>query len=142
MKCGHVLILGLVASFALSGCSSLKLEDVAGPAVGATVATTAAVLTVNPVAAIAVGAAAGAATEVAIPEPASVDITQVENEHQAEVAKKKIEAEWWEDFTHWIIGGGVLLVIAAWLIPGPQWPFGRKTKQNHSLHKLRKHRRM
>ena len=126
MKCGHVLILGLVASFALSGCSSLKLEDVAGPAVGATVATTAAVLTVNPVAAIAVGAAAGAATEVAIPEPAPVDITQVTNEHQAEVAKQKIEAQWWERFSLYAIGAAVLLTIVAWVLPGPQITWGSR----------------
>ena len=127
-RIGQALMCGLVASIVLSGCSSLpKIEDVAGTATAAGVSTGLAVLNVHPVAAIAAGAASGAAVEVAIPEPESVDITQVTNEHQAQVAEKQITAHVIEDFIHWIIGGVVVLVIAAWLIPGPQTMFKRSS---------------
>ena len=128
-RLGRVLMCGLVASFVLSGCSSLKLEDVAGPATAATVAAGTAVLTVNPVVGIAAGTAAGAAVEAAIPEPATVDITQVTNEHQAEVAKKQLLWETIQSFWQWALGAGVALIVAAWIIPGPQTLFRKKPQE-------------
>ena len=124
------LMFGLAVSFVLSACSSLpKIEDVAGSTTAAGVTAGLVTLSVNPAAAIVTGAAAGAAVEVAIPDEESVDITQVENEHQAEVAIQQIEAEWWQNFTLQLIAAAVVLTIVAWILPGPQVLFRRK---NHA----------
>ena len=131
---------GCLVALGLSGCSSLKLEDVAGPATAATVAAGTAVLTVNPIVGIAAGTAAGAAVEVAIPEPESVDIAQVENEHQAQVAEKQITANTIMDFIHWIIGGVVVLTIVAWVLPGPQFMFRRKKDVSETRRRPVQHR--
>lgn len=126
MKNIRALTFGLAVSIVLSGCSSLKLEDVAGPTTAATVTAGAAVLTVHPAAAIVAGAAAGAAVEAAIPEEESVDITQIETPEQAAVAKTQLYTDLFLDVWKWIVGAIGALIVIAWLIPGPQTFFRRK----------------
>ena len=111
----------LLLSLALSGCASFRPY---APAVGGTLAG-AACIPAGPEAAVFCAGAGAAATAAVVggPEPLS---------DNPDVAKEQLKQRTIMDFLHWIIGGGVFLTIAAWLIPGPQiiMPWRRKEKKD------------
>ena len=127
--------LALFLTLLLCGCSAIDLSDVAtttGAGVGA-VGTAA--LTTNP-AGILVGTVAGGVAGAALveDETSAVDAC-LEN---PEICR---EIEFWDtikDSIHWFIGGGVILIIVAWLIPGPQTLWRRKdAKPNTTRRRVR-----
>lgn len=110
------VIIGALAVM-LTACASFRPY---APAVGGTLAG-AACIPAGPEAAV-FCAGTGAAVTAAVvggPEPLS---------ENPEIAKAQLKQRTIMDFLHWIIGGGVFLIIAAWLIPGPQitMPWRRK----------------
>ena len=119
------LILGLAVCLSLSGCLTtnevISTGAAAGTALVASAAGAPAVLVATTSAAA--GITAGVVTEE--PEP-TVDITQVETPEQAEVAKSQIFWDALQAFWMWAVGALVVLIVAAWLIPGPQFMFRRK----------------
>ena len=116
------LLLLCLAGF-LSGCSKIDLSDVAttvGAGVGA-VGT--AVVTSNP-ALVGVGAVAGGVSGAVLVEDKADPVDAcIENPEVCETVSRWHAVE---DFIHWIIGGGVVLILAAWLLPGPQLTWGKK----------------
>ena len=126
-------LLTSVLMFTLVGCSNLQMDELAatGATAGAALVTTA--LTVNPVAGAAVGVAAGTAVSVITPASnAAADPTACDT---PECVEAFATAKRWDtvmDFIHWIIGGCVVLLLAAWLIPGPQLWFERRNKDDKS----------
>ena len=121
--------LALFLTLLLAGCSSIDLSDIAtttGAGVGA-VGTAA--LTTNP-AGILVGTVAGGVAGAALVEDGTDPIDAcLEN---PEICR---EIEFWDtikDSIHWFIGGGIVLIIAAWLIPGPQTLWRKKDAQPNS----------
>lgn len=115
----------------LTGCASLSLED-AATGLGATAGAAVGSLTGSPTVVVtttAAGAAVGAAV-IAPETPADVQITDVQNEHQADVAKKQLVLDLIADLWHWAVGAVVVLIVVAWLIPGPQFMFRRRRDGN------------
>ena len=115
---GVSLWVGLGAG--LTGCASLQhtLSTSGAAALGGGLCAAAGV---EPILTAGCAAAAVAGTEVLVPakEPLS---------DNPEIAKAQLKNETIMDFLHWIIGGGILLTVIAWLIPGPQitMPWRRK----------------
>ena len=131
------LLLLCLAGF-LSGCSNIDLSDVATTAGASAGAVGAAVLTTNP-AGILVGTVAGGAAGAALVEDSTDPVDAcIENPEVCETVS------FWhavEDFVHWIIGGGVLLIITAWLLPGPQALWRRRDDNaNNSSRRTRQGR--
>ena len=122
----------------LSACSRFDLSDVA-TTTGATVGATAAAALGAPTLVIATSTVAGGVAGGALveDETSAVDAC-IEN---PEICR---EVEFWDtlkDFIHWIIGGTVLLIIVAWLIPGPQTLWRKKdARSNSPRHGARRHR--
>ena len=74
----------------------------------------------------AVGAVAGA---VAVEDTtAHVSVTDVKTPEQAEVAKSQIFWNFVQEFVMYIVGAFVVLMVAMWLIPGPQSLIPRRKK--------------
>lgn len=113
----------------LSACSRFDLSDVATTA-GATTAATAAAALGAPTLVIATSTLAGGVAGGALVEDETSAIDAcLEN---PEICR---EVEFWDtikDFIHWIIGGTVLLIIVAWLIPGPQTLWRKKDAGSNS----------
>ena len=107
----------------LAGCASLQhsLPVSGAAAVGAGIGAAAC----GPGCATIFAGAATFGTETLVPatEPLSSN---------PEIAKEQLKQDTIQDISMWVILGGVLLVIAAWLIPGPQitMPWRRKKDEN------------
>lgn len=72
------------------------------------------------------GAVAGA---VAVEDTtAHVSVTDVKTPEQAEVAKSQIFWNFVQEFVMYIVGAFVVLMVAMWLIPGPQSLIPRRKK--------------
>ena len=117
-----VLLIVFLVGF-LSACSRIDLSDMAATAGAGAGALGTAVLTTNP-ALVGVGAIAGGVAGSAVVEDTTKTV-------DACIANPEVcqTISFWhaiEEFIHWIIGGGVLLIIVAWLLPGPQKLFRRK----------------
>ena len=116
----------------MTGCSGrITLSDVATGA-GATVGALVGTATSNPAVILTTttaGAAVGAALVKEAPSAADVCIENPEACVAAETG------ETIRDFIHWIIGGGVLLIIVAWLIPGPQSLWRRQDARTNPARK-------
>lgn len=113
----------------LVGCANISKEDIAtglgataGAAVGSLTGSPAVVITTT-----SAGAAVGA-TVVAPDNSNDVAITEVQNEHQADVAKKQLVLETIADAWHWIVGAVVFLILVFWFVPTPQ-SIVRRNKQ-------------
>ena len=115
-----LLGISLGLALGLTGCASLQhsLPVTGASGLGSGICAAAGL---EPVVTAGCAAAAAFGTEVVVPakEPLSAN---------PEIAKAQLKNETIMDFLHWIIGGGILLTIAAWLIPGPQiiMPWRRK----------------
>ena len=114
----------IMVSLSLTGC--LTTNELLNTAVttGATAVSVAAGVPIVP--AVAVTATAGVVTGLITKEPASVDVSTINNEHQAAVVEHQQTIDFWKTLVMYVIGGGVVLAIATWLIPGPQL-FRRKS---------------
>ena len=116
----HKLLIVGVLSLVLSSCSSNFLRDGAIIASGATGA-----VLCHPAGPEAAFACAGlASTGIA----AAIPTEQLSN--NPEIAKEQLKQNTIMDFIHWIIGGGILLTVIAWLIPGPQITMPWRRKDN------------
>ena len=128
----------LFLTLLLAGCSSVDLSDISTVAGASAGAVGTAVLTTNP-AGILVGTVAGGVTGAVLveDEPSAADVC-IENPEACVAAET---GETIRDFFHWIIGGGVLLIIVAWLIPGPQRLWRKKdARSNSPRHGTRRNR--
>lgn len=115
-----------VLMFGLAACSNLSVSDLATTA-GATAGGMVGALTGHPgiaAATTAGGALAGAA--IVGDTAATVDACA----QNPEVCSTISFYATLQDFWHWLVAGGVALVIAAWLIPGPQRLWGKKPESN------------
>ena len=121
--------LALLCTLLLVGCSSVDLSDISTTAGASAGAVGAAVLTTNP-AGILIGTVAGGVTGAVLveDEPSAADVC-IENPEACVAAET---GETIRDFLHWIIGGGVVLIIVGWLIPGPQSLWRRKDAPTNS----------
>ena len=122
----------------VSACSAIDLSDIATTAGAGAGAVGTAVLTTNP-AGILVGTVAGGVAGAALVEDSTDPVDAcIENPEVCETVS------FWhavEDFVHWIIGGGVLLIITAWLLPGPQALWRRRDdNSNNSSRRTRQGR--
>ena len=104
-------VLLLLIPTLVAGCASFQhsLPVSGAAAVGAGIGAAAC----GPGCAVVISGAAAFGTEVAIPakEPLSTNPA---------IAKEQLKQDTIQDISMWVILGGVLLIIAAWLIPGPQ----------------------
>ena len=138
MKWYHKSLLLLCLAGYLGGCSKIDLSDVATTAGAAVGAVGTAVVTSNP-ALVGVGALAGGVSGAVLVEDQTDPVDAcLENPEVCETVSR------WhaiEDFFHWIIGGGVLLIIVAWLLPGPQSLWRKKdAKSNYTSRRSRQGR--
>ena len=111
------LSLIFLVGFLVSGCSRLSVSDLATTAGAGVGAVAGAATGLGPVVTVTSTLAGGAAGGALVGETVTTAEACVEN---PEVCTQITVAKTVQDFIHWIIGGGVLLIIAAWLIPGPQ----------------------
>ena len=116
-----------VIAITVSSCASLQhtLSTGGAAAVGGGLCAAAGV---EPIITAGCAAAAVVGTEVLVPAE-SPTIADIETKTQAVTYLLS-------DVIHWIIGGGVLLTIVAWLIPGQQrfWAMFKKKKEtNHEV---------
>jgi len=111
-----IMIISL--SFLLTGC--LTTNELLNTAATTATAATSVVLGVPIVPTVALTATAGIATGIVTKEPTQVDVSSIENEHQAEVVQHQQTVSFWKSVAMYIIGGGILLTVIAWIIPGPQ----------------------
>ena len=109
----------VVALLLLSGCSANQLRDNISDATGVTAGVVATAVTGNPL----VGAAVGGGTSVAVntvTQPEVVDIAQVTNVHQEEVAEAQIQADLIESLGTkgilGVIGGFIIYTLLTWFI--------------------------
>ena len=118
MRCFTVLLIGLV----LAGCSNFSLSDLATGAGATAGATTSAMLGLPPVVTL-TSAAGGAVAGAALVGEAEtvVDVcSHVPTEDYSGCVTKLKIFELFNTLWHWAVGAIVFLVVAAWLIPGPQ----------------------
>ena len=98
-----------------------------------------AVLTTNPAGILVGSLAGGVAGGAVVPDEVSTVEACADN---PEICNTIAIQKTVMDFIHWIIGGGVLLILAAWLIPGPQTLWRKKDgKSNRSTDRARQGRR-
>lgn len=123
----------VLSTLLLSACSHVEFDEIAS-ATSATAGCATGSAVAGPAGCV-VGGAAAAVTTIVVTEPSTpndIDITQVETPEQAEVAKSQIFWNFVTVFVEWILGAIVVLIIAAWLIPGPQFNWRKKDAKTSS----------